>query len=537
MAVTTLIATADAIRAFGIDTTQTALGRLPSSVDDTESEGQGLQLGKPEFHRVARLMQEAEKSSAARKPFRLSARINGSKIAHAVSVKCIRDDGQDADDLNATREYQTDIKSANGHCTSMFVRLQCDQNGAYWLNNRANPSSLLNGYNAFGVALGGYEPAEERARLLRTPFNLLRRLLREVDPKFGWERETSRRIKNLLFKACPIQVFTYMDTAPIAPDQWLGFLRVVLGCPLGNGEGHYCLLTDLLGIEVDAKLAGGPVQSLLIKFRTNGRIVLSVNLYDKNAAATGEAAMTGAQVGDAKTREFLRQHVRVDVTLHDGALRDLIGEAKLGNKDKAVLTAAAFNEAVGVLDAGKGKSGRRFVSWLLYYIFDQRLSLLRLLNYRPSLVDKTRTVLAGYNPVAVKVFDEWREHGFRFQPGGHGTVSFDQFAMNWARSPVDRPIARTMRRKARETGLDLDIPLAAYDALFTMRHYFDLVAKDRAALAVALEVEDRKAIARLMDRSRGNSTVTMRKIGQMFVKMIEGAHVPAATLPPPGPVE
>ena len=145
MAVTTLIAIADAIRAFGIDTTQTALGRLPSS-DDTGSEGQGLQLGKPEFHRIVRLMQKAEKSSAERKPFRLSARINGSKIAHAVSVKSIRDDGHDADDLNATREYQTDIKSANGHCTSMFVRLQCDQNGAYWLNNRANPSSLLNGY-------------------------------------------------------------------------------------------------------------------------------------------------------------------------------------------------------------------------------------------------------------------------------------------------------------------------------------------------------------------------------------------------------
>ena len=533
-------------RGFGIDTTQTALGRLPASAvgdNDGFEDPQGLQLGKPEFRKLTTLSLKLETKTAGRKPILLAGRLNGSKITRSIIVSCTRDDSDgevdlSADvDLDATREFQIDIKSPNGHFTRMIVRLQRDQNGAYWLNVRANPSSLRTGYNAHGVAFEGVKWSEERARLLRTPFDMLRRLLREVDPKFDWAPETGKRIKHLLFKACPIQVFTYMSTAPFSPDQWLGFLRVVLSCPLGNCEGHYCLLTDLLGIEVDAKLVGGPVQSLLLKFRKDGRIVLSVNLYDKDAAAAVEAARNDIEVGDAATRAFLKNNIRVDVTLHDAALRDLVGEAQLGNKTQAVLTAALFNQAVGVLNTRKGTSGRRFAQWLLHYIFDEQLPLLRLLNYRPSLVGKTRAVLADYNPAAVKVFDEWREHGFNFCPDANGRISFEQFATRWAKSSVDRPVARTTSRKARETGLDLDLPLEACNALFNLRHVFDLKAKDRDALAVAIETGDHEAVLRLMDRSGANSTVTIGKVRQMFVKMIESAHVPAVLIAPPKPAE
>ena len=50
---------------------------------------------------------------------------------------------------------------------------------------------------------------------------------------------------------------------------------------------------------------------------------------------------------------------------------------------QAVLTAALFNRAVGVLNTGKGKSGKRFAQWLLHYIFDEQLPLLRLLFLKP----------------------------------------------------------------------------------------------------------------------------------------------------------
>ena len=543
---TTLITTPDAKRGFGIDTTQTALGRLPASAvgalgDDTIEDALGLKLGRPEFRKLTKLMLKLERKTADRKPILLAGRGNGSRITHQIIVRCTRDDSNgDVDpsggiNLQATREFQVDVKSANGHFSRMIVRLQRDNNGIYWLNNRANPSTLHAGYNAHGVAFEGVKRAAERARLLRTPFDFLRRLLREVDPKFDWTPETGDRIKRLLFKACPIQLFTYMSTAPFSPDQWLGFLRVVLSCPLGNGAGDYCVLTDLLGIEVDAKLVRGPVQSLLLKFVKDGRIVLSVNLYDKDAAAAVEAARTGIQVADAATRAFLKQHIRVDVTLHDAALRDLIGEAKLGNKDQVVLTAALFNRAVGVLNRREGKSRKRFEQWLLHYIFDTQLPLLRLLNYRRSLVDKTRAVLADYDPAAVKVFDEWRGHGFSYSADGGGRISFERFATTWAKSKVERSMARTIRRKARETGLDLDLPLEACHALFNLRHVFDLNAEDREALVVATETGDHEATLRLMDKSGANSAATIGKVQQMFVKMIESAHVPAILIGAPKP--
>ena len=532
-----LISTPDTKRSFGIDTSQLAIGRQASSSEDgpaASEEGVGLKLSEKEHGRITKLMQKAVETSQSGEPFQLAGKINGSRITHTIRVSCTRGVGEDAADGTATREFRMDIKCANGQHTAIILRLQRDKNGSFWLNLRANPSSLINGYNALGVALNGMSPNDERGRLLRTPFEVLRRLLREVDPKFEWEPETKARIKKLLFKACPVQVFTYMATAPFALDQWLGYLRAVLSCPLGNGDGGYCLLADLLGIELDSRARGGPVQGLLLRFMKHGRVELSVNLYDKIAAARVDAAKTNSEVGDAKVRDFLSKHVRVDATLHDAVLRELMAEAKLGSKDTVLLTADMFNRAVGVLNRGKGKSGQKFVPWLLNYIFDDRLPLLSLLQYRPGLVDKVRVDLADYNADAAAVFDEWRKLGFRFVPdaavGGSDPtsgVTFEQFATRWARVMVKRQVARTISNKAREAGLDLDIPLAAYDGLFALTHFFDLAPDDRRAFAVALEKGDQKVVWRLMQRSRGNSKVTIGKVHQTLMKMIAGAHVPA----------
>ena len=69
--------------------------------------------------------------------------------------------------------------------------------------------------------------------------------------------------------------------------------------------------------------------------------------------------------------------------------------------------------------------------------------------------------------------------------------------------------------------------LAAYDSLFALSHFFDLAPNDRRAFAVALEKGDQKVAWRFMQRSRGNSKVTIGKVRQTLMKMIAGAHVPA----------
>ena len=518
-------------RSFGFDTTQTAIGRLPSEDAVKESSGE-LRLSPTEFRTIMKLMIKAVAASAA-KPLLVLLPVNNTSVAHEVTISCKRDDADHAADLTATREFDAPVRcKSTGHGTRMIVRLQKDTNNAYWLNVRANPTNLINGYNALGVALDGVDRVEERRVILRVPFGMLRAILRDVDPDFEWEKGTRGRIKRLQFKACPVQVFTYGATAPFRPHQFLGFLRALLACPMGDGFGHYCLVSDLLGIEVDSKIVGGAVQSLLLRIRQGGRISWSVNLYDKEAAATADAALLRLQVGSDRTRAFLRDRVRLDVTLHDGALRDLMVAAKLGRKRSVPLTAAHFSRAINRLNRHRGKNGLKFVPWMLHQIFGVLLPLTKLCNYRPSLVNEVRAAVARNGEAAVRAFDLWRENQFRFLEDGHN-ISFVQFAMDPEHGQLTRQTARTIQKTAAKVCLDLDVPLMVYDALYIMRHYFDLGEDDRRALAVALEAKDGAASRKLMALSKASSAATGTRLAKMLAVMIEGASVPAIELAAP----
>ena len=266
---------------------------------------------------------------------------------------------------------------------------------------------------------------------------------------------------------------------------------------------------------------------------------LSINLYDKLEKAKIDAAVVGRPVGDEAVRDFLSRNIRVDITMHDAALRDLAKEAGLGKKTAISPTAAMFNEAVRKLNLGKGKSGKRFVQWLLQYAFDERLSFLRLLAYRPSLIGKARSMLADYNPDAATMFDEWTRLGFalrrKVEGAGWKSVSFEQFAEYHAECRLKRQPARTTRTKLLKIGLDPDIPLAAYDVLFEQSYHWNLSGQQRHKLAVARENGDDTTIARLTQRSRGNSEAVIAQVANLMAGMIEGAHVPAITVAPDKP--
>ena len=531
---TILIGQIDASRSFGFDTTQLAVGRLPRSENNAAVDGGDLRLLEVEFKRLMEAMIKAAQETAA-KSVQVEMKINGREVGYDVTVSCTRDDSGVDGDLRATREFDVYLKSyRTGYQTCMIVRLQEDTNRAFWLNIRANPSSLALGYNAVGVALPGLKARVERQRILRLPFIMLGQVLRVVEPGFVWKRATAARIRKLQFKVCPVQVFTYGMPAPFEPHQLLGFLRAFLACPVGNGKGDYCVVADLLGIEAETKQAAGSVQTLLLKFRDSGRITWSLNLYDKDADAAAAAGSIKAEVGDEAVRAFLRTHIRFDFTLHDGALRDLMAEAKLDRKRAAMLTAANLNRAIGVLNKKRGKSGQTFTPWLLHQIFGVRLPLLSLLSYKPSLVDEVRAAVIESNPVAGAVFDEWREKRFISTANGK-SISFVAFAENWAKSRVSRQEARTIKKRAEAMGLDLDVPLPAYEAIYIMRHYFDLNDNDRHNLAVALEARNAEGAMKLMRRSNKNTAETVDKLRGALATMIATPKVPAIELAAPAP--
>ena len=542
---TMLITTPALRRGFGIDTTQTAIGRLPAHED---TEDQSLTLSLSEFDQITELLTEACTATAT-KPVSLSTPFKNANLLHKMRVRSTSD-LSNSENLSVPREFEIDILCETTHHTRMIVRLQQDRNGSCWLNIRANPSSLINGYNAFAVAIEGVSARDELGRVLRLPFRVFAMLLREMNPVFRWEKETAKRIKKLLFKACPVQVFTYMDPTPFSSAQLLGFLRIVLSCPLGDGQGGsategrpgsaYGLLGDLLGIQIDARLVGGlTVQTLLLRIHRGGEQAVSANFYDKHAEATNEAAARNVIPGEAETRRFLSQNLRVDVTMHAPALRELQAEAGIARRGSAVLTAARFRRAIRVLDRGKGKSGKPFEQWLLNYIFDECLPLLRLLNYRPSLLDEVRAKLAmGKNGAEMRspdglrssmLFDEWLARGFEFERDGR-RLSFEQFAQHFANNRVSRQGARTIRNKAWAWGLDLDLPLVACNAIFNIRHVIDLDRADQHALAVAFEQCDSEALLRLTQISKANSGRTIADLSGALSTMIASAYVPAVLI-------
>ena len=93
-------------------------------------------------------------------------------------------------------------------------------------------------------------------------------------------------------------------------------------------------------------------------------------------------------------------------------------------------------------------------------------------------------------------------------------------------------MARRIQAIATSWGLNLDVPLEVYNALFNMRNFFDLTADDRAALSSAVESREGAEILRLTGISGKNAERTISWLRSDFVRMLAGAHVPATGATP-----
>lgn len=542
-----LIRASDTNRDFGHDTANAALGRLSGDVATNSKSKQTLRLKAEDARAVVLAMEEMQREFTIKDKTRIVTHKTQENIIQ-YEIDCVRQSkAPDKAELSygefmkkrETLKYKLKVTLENSRTTELHIAVTLNMNGFYWVSVRGNPTSLLNSYNAHAVAIPGLGIHSERRLMLRVLFAVLRRIVRSTHKGFDWHGETRQRIKDLSFRLCPAQVFTYILPGRKSPTQLLGFLRAVFSVPYSNRLLHR-LLHDDLGFEMQARGTLEGVQSLLFLFRKGGRIAWSVCLYDKLAKAANDAEMLNIDVGDESVGKFLSQALRVDVTVHEGGQREMQWEACINTREDALITAANYCRAISIMDKREGRSGKRFVHWLLDFVFGDLMKLWTLLAYVPSKLNEGRKLIEAYNADAAACFDEWREKGFEDFSGegkARRRASFETFLINHAKRKVTRAIARKAHEILLSLKLDPDIPLRAYDAFYETTYAWDLPDQDRHRLAQAREAGDDKTVLAIQKLSRRNSVEINDEIRRSFVKMIKSAHTPANTLGGAEPAE
>ena len=92
--------------------------------------------------------------------------------------------------------------------------------------------------------------------------------------------------------------------------------------------------------------------------------------------------------------------------------------------------------------------------------------------------------------------------------------------------------ARTVQRKLLALGIDPDLPPDALNVPFAQTHVWDMTTAERVTFSQALEVDDRKVIAKHMTTSRQRSVATIGKISATVRRMLDGAGTPAVIMVP-----
>ena len=513
-------------RDFGLDMSQFALGRLPRSSGDNDAPHAELEVSKAEFDTVLQILTQAVKR-------RLE--IDGLSFSDGVDF-CVTFDiegGSHRDRSRATGraagEHRFLVRLArDGHAvTDMRVTLRRDPNGGLWINTLANPTSLLAGDNAAAVAIAGCGRSNELAALMRLPFVALETILQEIEPTFVWRRVTRERIERLLFRVGPMQLFTYLPIARDHRGRLLSFLRAALSSPLRHGTDRFARVHDLLGVRMYDHTAGDELETLLLVCRRDDRHVLSINFYEKDTELAAKSDWVDDLLATTDV-SALTNALRLDLTLHEPALRDLMAAAGLGAAAKVAVTAANVVRAVQRLDGGEGRgSSTSCLDWLLAYTFEKRLPLRRLLAYRPSMIETACTALSRYHPRAAPVFRAWCRLSYDARRRAGRRQTFVSFAQAHPKLALSREQARQVRRQLLALDIDPDLPVEAYQTLYTQTYVWDLEHDERSALGRALEAGNDRATGKLMRQSRRASEQRITQITGVFDTMLAGAGTPA----------
>ena len=123
-----------------------------------------------------------------------------------------------------------------------------------------------------------------------------------------------------------LRMFFYVPLGKFTRPELLSFLRTSYGIPSSRTKGGFGQLADAMRLVV---LSRGPidcVESLVFQRMAGfsgkgaGRPIASTNFYDKYLKAEKDAGALNIAIGRDEDVAFLKSHVRVDVTLLEGAI-------------------------------------------------------------------------------------------------------------------------------------------------------------------------------------------------------------------------
>ena len=472
------------------------------------------QVSANELHSIVTTMQAQSKATREDKRFEVKA-TSEAELPFHIKVASRQQSTNKGKFLDAIipigQKLQFDVTLfSGGNETPVKVKAWREEDGKCWLQLRGSPSdlwSLLKPGVPFGIER--HQDARVEAGLSSLA---LRRIMQADNPAFDWAEDTRGMMLSGAYMVCPVVVEFFKPIGSlIAEQELLQFLRALYSLAYGDGQGKYRKVTDDLAIRVSGEPRKGVLPSVRVDCFKSGRI-----------AFTADISAGPAEAGSVK-------NLRVVVTLRDKGLRELMMEADIGTERDVELNARNFTAAVDKLNKGDGDWGLKFTDWLWHHIVLERMGLWCLQKFTPSLVDTARKEL-GPDEEVLAVFDEWRENGFQYGNADGKSVSFDIFAVDYARKRITRAKTRKARMTLMSLGLDLNLPLASYYACYNLRFYWNLSLDNRQELAVALERGDKDTVDRLQRQSAAVSGEEASMLQQLVSDLFDPAEPKESTV-------
>lgn len=487
-----------------------------------EDEDLGLRVTHDVGRRVAaalrRLWRSLDRTAT------ISSRVPGGDLAlcHQVRIAAFQEtvgaDGRPA----RMRSTLWATHSAVGSSTPIVVELRWVNRGARglgtcWLNLRANPSSLMAGTNALPVDIG---LAADRTRriLFRWPFHLLRAVVRDRDPGFGWDADVAAALRSGEISLHNLQVALLLPMADGGElSRFLAWLYLTYCTPWPGPDGALNLLCGRLGMRGSGRLEGGGIEGVMLRGFCGPvrrrHPSLTVNFYAKNPTLHDAELRLLRRAGGDELVGWLARTLRLDLTLHRPLLARLIraGARAAGAEDwdPAKPTEAAVHRAIRALD----DSGGGFDRWLLRAALVETLRLPSLLRFEPRDLEGIRRGLRRRRELTA-VFDPWWD-------GGEADLGERLRARG-----VPRRTVLDCLRAVREAGLDPEIPPQVYRRLVGASAAWGFSDADLAAYLRARLAGDGEELVRLSNLNLDWMAKARRRMSALADRIMKPSPAP-----------
>ena len=302
----------------------------------------------------------------------------------------------------------------------------------------------------------------------------------------------------------------------------LGYLRTAYGISAVSQSGEMGLVAD--GLKLKATVGFSKDQLARLEFKR--MVGLSGGAQDRVDTAIAFDYPFGRDAernqDDAATLDALDQCLRVSVRMRERSLKRLLGRSKTADKDAGITSKQVFAR-VSRYDGNVDENEFGFASHLLDFAYRKTLGLPYLLNFTPGRLSKIAATVTTGSRKHKRVYDAWHKQGFehwRRSGRKHRKVSFVAFAtkdvgnIDGLNTPLSRKEASALNGEFLKQGVNLDVPLSFYEAVYTNTAVFGRTGRSSAKLAEALQKKDKTAVAALNAKSATEGRAVSREVAR-----------------------